>query len=109
MHMSSFFQRLTNFFTSARKEDEAGYWIFLGCDRCGELLRVRINLFNDLSVDYEGEKNQTYFCRKIVVGKGGCFQRIEVELLFDRDRRLLQKDISGGYFINQGEYQAGNQ
>jgi hypothetical protein len=38
-------------------------------------------------------------CRKILMGEGRCFQQIEVVLKFDQDRRMVDRTISGGDFI----------
>lgn len=71
------------------------------CLRCGETLTTEINLNNELSADYgeEGEGATTYLCRKLLMGKARCFQQIEIILRFDADRRLTDKQISGGRFI----------
>ena len=68
------------------------------CDRCGEVIAGQINLNNDLSVEYEGGRD-VYFVRKVLMGTGLCFQQIEVEMKFDRPRRLLEKHITGGQFV----------
>lgn len=94
-----FFDRLFKLFPSSERKDKDGYWVSVRCDRCGELLSSRINLFNDLSFDYEAGNDPGYHCRKTLVGRSGCFQRIEVELIFDRNRKLVDHQISGGEFI----------
>jgi hypothetical protein len=53
---------------------------------------------NDLSVDYDGER-EVYFVRKGLVGSGRCFQQIEVEMKFDGNKNLIEKQISGGQFV----------
>jgi len=68
------------------------------CDRCGEVIAGQVNLNNDLSVEYEGGRD-VYFVRKVLMGKGLCFQQIEVEMKFDRPSRLLEKHITGGQFV----------
>jgi len=84
-----------------------GLHIYARCDRCGETLTTRVDRSNDLSVDYgEKPRKDTYFCRKVLVGSGPCYQKIEVELTFDHNRKLLERDISGGSFITQEEFQA---
>ena len=98
------FKRISDYFSSPGIYDEAGYWIYLRCERCNENLRVRVNLNHDLSVDYEDKKGQSYYCRKTIVGRSGCFQRIEVELTFDSKRKLTSREISGGTLIDEDEY-----
>ncbi len=76
-------------------------WVAVKCNRCGEVTRARINLRNDLSLEYdEASGSPTYFCRKVLMGEGGrCFQRMEVELTFDANRNVVNRDVSGGQFV----------
>lgn len=71
------------------------------CHRCGELITGRADLYNELSVDYgEDSRQENFHVRKVLMGEGHCFQRIEVELFFDKDRRLTHKEIQGGLFVD---------
>ena len=80
---------------SSRKE----YYVFeVKCKRCGEILEGRVDIANDLSVEYEGGRD-VYFVRKFLMGNGLCFQQIEVELKFDAPRKLLEKHVNGGKFV----------
>jgi hypothetical protein len=67
------------------------------CKRCGEIIQGRVNLDNDLSVEYE-EGGDVYYARKVLMGEGKCFQRMEVELKFTSDHKLLEQHITGGEF-----------
>jgi hypothetical protein len=96
-------KRLANLF-SPTPSPVPEYWIFARCNRCGEVLKTRVNLNNDLSVEYE-DKVASYFCRKILTGESRCFQRIEVELTFDPNRNLMNREIRGGQFISREEYE----
>ncbi len=70
------------------------------CDRCGEIIHTQINLANDLSAEYdEAEKVSSYVCRKILMGKQRCFQQVEVTLTFDARRKLTDRKIEGGKFV----------
>ncbi len=71
--------------------------IHVQCSRCGETVEGRVNMANDLSLTDEGDG---YFVRKVLMGSGHCFQQIEVELRFDGNRKLLEKSIHGGTFID---------
>jgi len=78
------------------------YPVKVKCDRCGEILTARLNLANDLSVEYDSSGSpQSYACRKIIQGGGRCFQTIEVILRFDSRRRLIEKEIHGGTFAEE--------
>ena len=96
--------RITRFFSSRGGSDEAGYWVYVRCNRCGEKLSSRINIYNDLSVDFQDSGEQTYQCRKTIVGRQTCFERIEIKLIFDKRRKLVEQEISGGEFITEGEF-----
>lgn len=80
--------------TSSQKHD---YTFSVKCLRCGEIIQGRVNLDNDLSVEYE-EGGDVYYARKILMGENKCFQRIEVELKFTSRRELLEQHITGGVF-----------
>ena len=91
--------KLKNLFTGSPKD--SSFWITVQCGRCGEVIQARIDLNNDLSVEYgEGDKDSTYFCRKVLIGKKGCYLPVEVELKFDSRRNLVEKQIKGGKFVD---------
>ena len=97
-----FFKKLGGLFSSSGKPDDMVMWVSVKCQRCGEIISTRIDLRNELSVEFEGDGPPTYFCRKEVMGdKGLCFQRIQIELTFDAKRNLIQREISGGSFVDK--------
>ena len=70
------------------------------CKRCGETIHGQVDLYNDLSLDWnEDGSNPHYICRKVLMGQGICFQQVEVLLTFDTDRKLKERKINGGDFI----------
>ena len=91
-----------NFFKmifSAPSRSTSKFYSFpVKCDRCGEVVEGRINLDNDPSVVYEGDSPE-FFVRKVLMGNGLCFQRMEVELKFDATGKLLEKHSTGGQFM----------
>ena len=68
------------------------------CKRCGESISGRVDLDNDLSVEYE-DGGDVFYTRKVLMGENKCFQRVEVNLKFNSDRQVIEKDIIGGDFI----------
>ncbi len=98
---------LKSLFSIFRSDAEPrGYPVYVVCDRCGEYLTTRIDKANDLSIEYGDKPRQdTYFCRKLLVGEGPCYEKIEVELIFDHNKKLVEKSIQGGSFITEEEYQ----
>jgi len=84
----------------AQKRDANSYLLTVRCNRCGEVIQTRINLDDDLSIDYAEDGSTTgYFCRKVLMGTQSCFRPIEVRLTFDVQRRLTDRQISGGDFV----------
>jgi len=79
---------------SPQKHD---YTFSVKCLRCGEIIHGRVNLDNDLSVEYE-DGSDIYYARKVLMGENKCFQRMEVELKFTSGRELLEQHITGGEF-----------
>jgi hypothetical protein len=66
------------------------------CSRCGEVIEGRVNTSNDLSANDEGEG---FHVRKVLMGSGRCFQRVEVEMKFDSSRNLIEQHADGGQFV----------
>ena len=91
----NFFKNLFSGGESA-KPDKRFYVFRVKCRRCGEIIEGRVDLDNDLSMLDEGEG---FIVRKGLMGSNRCFQQIEVELNFDSSRQLIEKNISGGTFV----------
>ncbi len=95
----SVLDRLRQLFTpAAAGPDQRAHPLQVRCRRCGEIITVRIDLMNDLSPNYDAGG---YTVHKVVVGSGQnrCFQRIEVDLTFDAQKRLLSQEASGGEIV----------
>jgi hypothetical protein len=101
-----FFNKVASFL-SATPRDMETLGIYVRCDKCGEAIGTRIHLRHDLSPLYdEGGQGTTYLVRKTLVGSKRCFQPIEVELTFDANRKVIAREITGGQFITEEEYEA---
>jgi hypothetical protein len=85
-----------------KPKPEKRYYIYqVSCKRCGEVIEGRVDVDNDLSVEYESG-GDVFYARKVLMGDGSrhCYQQIEVGLKFDKDRRLLERRVaSGGEFV----------
>ncbi len=83
-------------------------YLYVQCNKCGEKLRARVDIWNELTPDYDGkgEDAASYHCRKVLVGENKCYQPIELRLKFDKSHRLVEKEISGGKFIEADDYAA---
>jgi hypothetical protein len=94
-------KKISSLFTGSGAGGQSGSLeIAVRCSRCGEVIHSRIDLANDLSAEYgENDRETSYHCRKILIGKQNCFASIEVSLRFDAGRKLVEHEISGGTFV----------
>ena len=89
---------LKNLFGGTPAKPEKHYYTFqVKCRRCDEIIEGRVDLDNDLSLNDDGNG---YLVRKTLMGSNRCFQQIQVELIFDSGRQVLEKTITGGEFSN---------
>ncbi|HRF97358.1 MAG TPA: hypothetical protein PLZ51_19250 [Aggregatilineales bacterium] len=99
-----FFRRRTPKFgtpgNSPELADKNAYFVYIRPKRCEEVVRVRINLANDLSLT---DDESGYFVRKYASAQR-CPFKAEVSLLFDRNRRLVQHEVENGEMVTQGDY-----
>lgn len=101
----SLLKKLAALFTPEGARDAYTYWVYVQCNRCGEKIRTRVDLRNDLSIRYgETERDTIYHCHKTIIGNGRCFQAIEVDLLFDARRQLTEWEIQRGKIITEKEF-----
>ncbi len=90
---------LKKLFSSAPARPSSSLYNFaVKCDRCGETIEGHINLANDLSNEFEDDR-EIFFVRKVLMGSSRCFQQIEVQMKFDANKQLIEKEISGGKFV----------
>jgi beta-xylosidase len=69
------------------------------CKRCGEIIEGQVNLSNDPSLEFDEKGRPYYVCRKVLVGDKLCFQQIEVVFKFNEQRGVLDRQITGGEFV----------
>lgn len=90
---------LKKLFTTRPTPYKKSYYTFtVKCRRCGETIDGRIDLDNDLSVEYE-DGGDVFYARKVLMGENRCFQRIEVNLKFNSIREIMEREIVGGEFV----------
>jgi hypothetical protein len=78
--------------------------LYVKCNRCGSPVHVRVDLNNDLSINYgEGEQAEGYTLVKEVMDDR-CFRLMHAEVHFDSQKRETGRQIEGGSFISQEEY-----
>jgi len=99
----SLLNKLASFLSPRPKNTGRYLTIYVKCNHCGEKISGRVDLWNELSPDYDGGA-KSYHCRKVLMGSGLCFQQIEVQLTFDGKKRLLNEEVIGGDAIESEEF-----
>ncbi|HMQ50797.1 MAG TPA: hypothetical protein PKD98_01785 [Anaerolineae bacterium] len=85
---------------SAEPPPDRDFRLTVRCRRCGEEISTRLDLRHNLSERDEGG----YLVHKTLVGGNNlCFQRIDVTLYFDEHKNLVDREISGGEFVEKAE------
>ena len=92
------------FSRSPGREADNALWLHVRCDRCGEVIDVRVDRRYDLASNLldPGEEGPAYTVRKDVVGDR-CFRRISVTLGFDHRFNIVEQHIQGGRLQNESE------
>lgn len=88
------------------RSSERAQYLYVQCNRCGEKLRARVDMWNELTPEFDGKSEEaaSYHCRKVLIGENMCFQPIELKLKFDRNHKLVEKEIYGGKYIDEAEF-----
>ena len=101
----SIWKKFSGMLAPGGDDDKRAFWVYVRCDRCQEAIRLRVDLYSDLSIQYgEGKNDELFFTRKTIIGSSDCFEGIYIELTFDKHRRLKEKSIEHGEFITEEEY-----
>ncbi len=89
------FNFLKSLFAGDAAPADAWHGVTVRCRQCGEIIEANIHLRNDLSLQDDG----TYRVNKTLMGENLCFERIEISLIFDQQRQLIDQTIQRGAFI----------
>lgn len=102
-----FFKNLRKVLSSPPPRTDRAMYLYVQCSKCGEKLRARVDVWNELTPEYDGKSDDaaSYFCRKVLVGEKMCYQPIELRLKFDKNHKLTDKTIMGGRFIEQADFE----
>ncbi len=101
-----FLKKLGKILSSPPPRTDRALYLYVQCKKCGEKLRARVDVWNELTPEYDGKSDDaaSYHCRKVLVGENKCYQPIELRLKFDRNHKLIEKTIMGGKYIDQAEF-----
>jgi hypothetical protein len=92
----NFFKKL---FTQPPSNSGTFHMFTVKCKRCGEIIQGQVNVNNEPSLEFDAKGKPYYICRKVLIGEKLCFQQIEVVFKFNEQRGLLDRQITGGEFV----------
>ena len=100
-----FLKKLVSLFSGGGGGDNRALPIYVFSTRCREPIMAEIDLVNSLSRDEESDDK--YYTRKVLQGSGKnrCFTQVEVEIWFDRGKKVSHYEVTGGRWLTQEEYQ----
>ena len=104
------FKKLSNAFQAAASgavADDRVMWLYVQCDYCGEVVRVRVNKSTDLEHLYDEGSDAAvgYALHKEVIGSD-CYRLMRVEMKFDSSHRVLDQSVRGGRLVSREEAEA---
>ena len=100
----SFLKKIASALSPKGAEEGEALWVRVRCDRCGEVIKTRVDLRHDLTPSFNDEGRVTdYVARKVLIGSQRCFEPVEVKLTFDAQRRAVSREINGGQSISKEE------
>lgn len=85
-----------------RGGDPNGMYFYVRPRGCEEVVRVRLDRNNDLSLTDAGD---ALWAHKYVRGTT-CFQQVELDLYFDSSRQLTNSEVQGGALVSEADYRA---
>ncbi len=88
---------------SGAERDGRALWLYVRPHRCDDVLRIRIDMMNDLSQRDDGEG---YHVRKLASSANYRCNQVELELVFDRRRRIEGREARGGVFVEREDWEA---
>jgi len=97
-----FFKRIAQMFAGnpAPTGGDVGLYYYVRLKRSGRVVKLRINRNNDLT---HNDSGGGYFVTKMVAVS---WDRAEVTLHFDANRKLTDSDIDGGTLVDEEAYLA---
>lgn len=86
-------------------DNDIGLYYYVQPRGCEEVVKVRIDPRNDLSINEEGG----YWVRKIVRGTYRCFNPVELTLYYNDKREIKRYEIDKGKVVDEAAFIAWEQ
>ena len=92
---------LKKLFGGDGERNDRGMYFYVSPHRCDDVLRVRVDMSNDLSQRDDGSG---YWVRKLASGGNYKCNQVELTFFFDSNRRLVDQEIDGGKLVDKAAY-----
>ena len=89
---------------SGASASDGAIHLYVRCDRCGAPVHVRIDPRNDLVIEYGDEEDTAGYRLFKEIMDSRCFRLMRAEIAYDRARREINRQLEGGQFITEEEY-----
>lgn len=93
---------LKNLFGGGAPRRNPALDIYVRPKRCTEIVHVRIDLYNDLSISEDGDGFYTRKSARAI----RCPFAAEVELHFDKKRQMIDSSVTDGELVTAEDYAA---
>ena len=86
---------------------DRGLYLYVRCNRCQDVVRVRVNMANDLQQEYVENSDDVagYSLTKGIVDSK-CFRPMTLTMRFDRRRNEQERSVEGGTLVDQADWEA---
>jgi hypothetical protein len=98
MALAAWFRRLVGREGGRGQEARAALWMDVRCNRCQEVIGVRVDPTYELRQEAEAGR-QVKILDKDVLGTG-CFALLHVHAVFTQDLTLLEHHVAGGELVD---------
>ena len=88
---------------SAEDRDARGSYFYVKPQRCDDILKVRVDMANDLSLADDGK---SYWVRKLASSGNYKCNQVELTLYFNNNRQLQDSEVQGGTLVDRKAYDA---
>lgn len=95
---------LRRLFGGGRPSGDGAIHLYVRCNRCGSPVHVRVDPRNDLVIEYGDDDDAAGYRLVKEIMDARCFRLMRAEIEYDRSRRETSRQIEGGTFITQEEY-----
>jgi len=78
--------------------------LYVACNHCHTPVHVRVDLYNDLTLEYDDREQAVGFVLRKEIMDARCFRLMHAEILFDTTRRETRRTVEGGVFVDESVY-----